>query len=88
VQAVTRAMSRAFETEIGYTREGGSGPAADLQDILATPVVFLGVSVPEDALHAPNESADVALLLRGAEVAAYLCEELADSLRRAGPQSA
>ncbi|HZP53703.1 MAG TPA: hypothetical protein VFB40_21205, partial [Actinocrinis sp.] len=63
--------------EILYTREGGSGPEADLQDVLAAPVVFLGVSLPEDGWHAPNERVDVANLLKGAEAAAYLWEDLA-----------
>ncbi|HXR71705.1 dipeptidase [Actinocrinis sp.] len=84
LQSITRALGRAFaddpdgeRREILYTREGGSGPEADLQDVLAAPVVFLGVSLPEDGWHAPNERVDVANLLKGAEAAAYLWEDLA-----------
>ncbi len=77
LQAVTRAMGRAFETEVRYTREGGSGPEADLAEILAVPVVFLGVGLPDDRIHAPNEKADVEFLLRGAEAVAYLWSDLA-----------
>jgi acetylornithine deacetylase/succinyl-diaminopimelate desuccinylase-like protein len=80
LQAVTRAMGRAFESEILYTREGGSGPEADLADILAAPVVFLGVALPDDQVHAPNEKVDVPLLLKGAEAAAYLWPDLAQTL--------
>ena len=58
-------------------RADGSGPEADLQEVLAAPVVFLGVSLPEDGWHAPNEKVDVAGLLKGAEAAAYLWEDLA-----------
>ena len=78
LQSVTRAMSRAFGTEIRYTREGGSGPEADLGDILGAPVVFLGVGLPDDRFHSPNERVILPLLHTGAEAAAYLWSELAD----------
>jgi acetylornithine deacetylase/succinyl-diaminopimelate desuccinylase-like protein len=77
LQATARAMSQAFDTEVLYTREGGSGPEADLADVLDAPVVFLGVGLPEDRIHAPNERVVFPLLLTGAEAAAYLWGELA-----------
>ena len=80
--SVTRAMETAFDTEVLYTREGGSGPEADLQDILEAPVVFLGISLPDDGWHAPNEKVEIPLLLKGAEAAAHLWEDLATSMRR------
>ena len=82
LQSVTRAMGRAFETEVLYTREGGSGPEADLADILEAPVVFLGVGLPDDRIHAPNEKADIEFLLKGAEAAAYLWSDLATTWER------
>lgn len=77
VRAGVRAMERAFGREILFTREGGSGPEADLADILAAPLVFLAVGLDADRIHAPNERVDMALLLKGAEAAAYLWDELA-----------
>ena len=44
----------AFGTEVLYTREGGSGPEADLQDVTGAPVVFLGISLPEDGGTRPT----------------------------------
>jgi acetylornithine deacetylase/succinyl-diaminopimelate desuccinylase-like protein len=82
LQATTRAMNRAFGREVLYTREGGSGPEADLADVLEAPVVFLGVGLPEDRIHAPNERVVFPLLLTGACAAAYLWEDLAVTLRR------
>lgn len=82
LEAVTRAMSAAFDTEVLYTREGGSGPEADLQDVLGAPVVFLGVSLPDDGWHAPNEKVEIPLLLKGAEAAAHLWADLGANLRR------
>ena len=52
-------MGRAFDTEVLFTREGGSGPEADLQDVLGAPVVFLGVCLPDDGWHAPNEKVEI-----------------------------
>jgi acetylornithine deacetylase/succinyl-diaminopimelate desuccinylase-like protein len=84
VRSAMRALGRAFAAEPGgepreilITREGGSGPEADLQDVLGAPVVFLGVALPEDGAHAPNEKVEIVNLLKGAEAAAYLWDELA-----------
>ena len=77
VRAGLRAMQRAFGKQILFTREGGSGPEADLADILAAPLVFVAVGLDADRIHAPNERVDMALLLKGAEASAYLWDELA-----------
>jgi acetylornithine deacetylase/succinyl-diaminopimelate desuccinylase-like protein len=83
LQAVVRAMGRTFGQPIRYTRVGGSGPAADLQDALGAPVLFLGISVPSDGWHAPNEKVELDLLLKGAETAAHLWSDLAEHWRHA-----
>jgi acetylornithine deacetylase/succinyl-diaminopimelate desuccinylase-like protein len=77
VAAARRAMQRAFGREVLFTKEGGSGPEADLADILGAPLVFVAVGLDADRIHAPNEYVDLSRLLRGAETAAYLWEELA-----------
>ncbi len=76
VQAGKRAVERAFGTEALFTREGGSGPEADLAEILAAPLVFVAVGLNSDRIHAPNEKAEKAMLLKGAEAVAYLWQEL------------
>jgi acetylornithine deacetylase/succinyl-diaminopimelate desuccinylase-like protein len=77
VEAARRAMQRAFGTEVLFTKEGGSGPEADLADILGAPLVFVAVGLDADRIHAPNEYVDLSRLLLGAESIAYLWEELA-----------
>jgi acetylornithine deacetylase/succinyl-diaminopimelate desuccinylase-like protein len=77
VAAARRSMSSAFGQDVLFTREGGSGPEADLAAILGAPLVFLGVTVDSDRIHAPNERVEMALLLKGAEAVAYLWDELA-----------
>lgn len=89
VQAISRSLSAAFDgAEVLFTREGGSGPEADISEILGAPLVFLGVALPTDRFHAPDEHAEISLLLRGAEAIAYLWDDLAahraEIVRRAG----
>ncbi|MFC4905840.1 dipeptidase [Actinomadura gamaensis] len=81
VRAARRAMEKAFGTEVLFTREGGSGPEADLADILDAPLVFVAVGLNDDRIHAPNEKVEMPLLLKGAEAAAHLWDELATALR-------
>ncbi len=83
-RAVQAALGRAFDTDtVLLTREGGSGPEAELAATIGAPLVFLGVMTDEDQIHAPNESARVELLLKGAEAVAHLWAELA-GLGRSG----
>lgn len=83
LQSVVRAMGRAFDQKIRFTREGGSGPAADLQDVLGVPVLFLGISIPSDGWHAPNEKVELDLLMKGVETAAHLWGDLAETWQTA-----
>jgi acetylornithine deacetylase/succinyl-diaminopimelate desuccinylase-like protein len=77
VQALVRALGRAYDDEVLFMGEGGSGPEADIADILEAPLVFLGAGLPTDRIHAPDEHAVISVLLKGAEAAAYLWDELA-----------
>ncbi|MGW7429739.1 dipeptidase [Streptomyces sp. NPDC054861] len=87
LRSVARAMSLAFDgAPIRYTREGGSGPAADLRDVLDAPVLFLGISVPSDGWHAPDEKVELDLLLKGVEATAHLWADLPAALPAAAPQ--
>ncbi|MFB7777678.1 dipeptidase [Streptomyces bauhiniae] len=83
LQSVARAMGRAFDKPVRFTREGGSGPAADLQEVLGAPVLFLGISVPSDGWHAPNEKVELDLLLKGVVTSAHLWSDLAENWRPA-----
>ncbi|MFI9647273.1 dipeptidase [Streptomyces sp. NPDC052040] len=83
LQSVARAMGRAFGQPVRFTREGGSGPAADLQDVLGAPVLFLGISIPSDGWHAPNEKVELDLLVKGVETAAHLWGDLGENWRDA-----
>jgi acetylornithine deacetylase/succinyl-diaminopimelate desuccinylase-like protein len=82
--ALTEAISAAFDgAEVLPTREGGSGPEAALQQAVRAPMVFLGVGLPDDQIHAPNEKVSLTMLYKGAEATAHLWARLAE-LGRAG----
>ncbi|MGH3980088.1 MAG: M20/M25/M40 family metallo-hydrolase [Pseudonocardiaceae bacterium] len=70
--AVRDALATALGAEVLYSREGGSGPEAAIAEALGAPLAFLGVGLPDDRIHAPNERVVLPLLHRGAEAAAHL----------------
>jgi acetylornithine deacetylase/succinyl-diaminopimelate desuccinylase-like protein len=79
MDALLRAIAQAFDTVPGavlFTREGGSGPEADLVEVLGAPLLFLGAGLPTDRIHSPNERVLFPMLHRGAEAAAHLWREL------------
>jgi acetylornithine deacetylase/succinyl-diaminopimelate desuccinylase-like protein len=79
------ALGRAIETVWGtgplFTREGGSGPEEALGRVLAAPVLFLGVGLPGDRLHAPNERMVMGQFWKGLLAAGELWHELAAASR-------
>lgn len=83
-EALTDAISAAFDgVAVLPTREGGSGPEAGLQEAVGAPLVFLGVGLPDDQIHAPNEKVTIPMLFKGAEAAALLWSRLARTGRKA-----
>ena len=58
-------MARAFGKEPLFFREGGSGPERALSDALGAACVYLGVMLPSDRIHAPNERLLLANYYRG-----------------------
>ena len=66
-------------------REGGSIPVvATFDSLLHVPTVLLGVGLPDEHAHAPNERLNLDNFYRGMLAAAYLWHELAARLRAEG----
>jgi acetylornithine deacetylase/succinyl-diaminopimelate desuccinylase-like protein len=77
-RALTEAISAAWDgAPVLPTREGGSGPEAALQQTVGAPLLFLGVGLPDDQIHAPNEKVNLSMLFKGAEAAARLWDGFA-----------
>ena len=78
VQAGLRALRRAFGYEPILVREGGSIPILlDFKKILGAEALLLGLSLPDDNPHSPNEKFDLAVFAQGMRMSAYLWQELA-----------
>ena len=86
MDALLRAIAQAWDTDPGrravHCREGGSGPEADLVEVLGAPLLFLGAGLPTDRIHSPNERVLLPMLHRGAEAAAHLWRELGGGASR------
>jgi acetylornithine deacetylase/succinyl-diaminopimelate desuccinylase-like protein len=75
-----RALERAFGKEVVFMREGGSIPVvATFDSLLHVPTVLLGVGLPDEHAHAPNERLNLDNFYTGILAAAYLWQELAQS---------
>jgi acetylornithine deacetylase/succinyl-diaminopimelate desuccinylase-like protein len=78
VAAAARAMERGFGKPPVFIGTGGTiGPVSSFDRILGLPQVLIGVGLPDDAIHAPNEKFDLAQFYGGIETMAYLYDELA-----------
>ena len=65
VRAVSESIERVWGKAPLFTRSGGSGPEESLGRVLGAPVIFLGVALPTDSFHAPNEHLELPQLWRG-----------------------
>jgi acetylornithine deacetylase/succinyl-diaminopimelate desuccinylase-like protein len=77
VGALGRAIEKVWGRPPLFTREGGSGPEEALARLLGAPVLFLGVGLPDDRFHAPNERLVLDQFERGLLAAGELWHELA-----------
>ncbi|MCD6338470.1 MAG: dipeptidase [Verrucomicrobia bacterium] len=84
-QAALRALKQAFRAEPVLLREGGSIPVVnEFHKQLRAPVLLLGLALPDDNAHAPNEKFDLTNLRAGMELGAALWPELSRAARPAG----
>ncbi len=78
LQAAGRAIERGFGKPPSFIREGGSIPfVATLVEELKLPCVLLGVGLPNERTHAPNEFFHLVNFYHGMRTVAYLWDELA-----------
>jgi acetylornithine deacetylase/succinyl-diaminopimelate desuccinylase-like protein len=74
--ALVRAIEAVWGRSPLFTREGGSGPEEALGRVLEAPVLFLGVGLPGDRIHAPNERMVMDQFWKGLLAAGQLLNEL------------
>ena len=79
-QASLRALKRGFDAEPIVMREGGSIPIVnDFKRILGVDTLLLGLALPDDNAHSPNEKFDLDCFASGMRMAAFLWQELAEA---------
>lgn len=76
-QAALRALKSAFGTQPVLMREGGSIPIVnEFKKILRADTLLLGLALPDDNAHSPNEKFNLDCFARGQMMSAYLWQEL------------
>lgn len=77
-QAALRALKAAFGFAPVLMREGGSIPIVnEFKKILHADSLMLGLALPDDNAHSPNEKFDLDCFAKGQAMSAYLWRELA-----------
>jgi acetylornithine deacetylase/succinyl-diaminopimelate desuccinylase-like protein len=68
IRAANEALHEVFHKDTVYIRSGGSIPiVSDFQNELKIPTVMMGMGLPDDNLHAPNEKFHIPNFYRGIE---------------------
>lgn len=77
-QAALAALKSAFGSDPILMREGGSIPIVnDFKKILGVDTLLIGLALPDDNAHSPNEKFDLDCFAKGQLMAAHLWQELA-----------
>lgn len=77
-RAADASITEVFGKQPLYLREGGSVPIiADIKRVLGLDSVLFGLFLPEDNLHAPNESFDLTVMEKGIHASEKILESVA-----------
>ncbi len=77
-RAADKAISEVFGKPPLYLREGGSVPIiADIKRVTGLDSVMMGLFLPEDNLHAPNESFNLNVMEKGMRASERIIEAIA-----------
>ena len=77
IQAASRAFEKAFGKRPVFVREGGSIPVvATFAELLGLPSVLMGIGLPDENAHAPNEKLDLFNFRTGIAGSAHFFNEL------------
>ena len=78
LRAAARALQRGFGAEAVFVREGGSIPLiSTLEELFQVPTVMMGLGLPDENAHGPDENLDLDNFFSGIVSSAYFFEELA-----------
>lgn len=76
VNACIKSLEKAFGKEVVFMREGGSIPVVEtFTHVLKAPVVLMGLGLPDDNIHSPNESFSLENYFGGIHTSAIFFDE-------------
>ena len=76
-RAALRALKEAFSSDPVLLREGGSIPIVnDFKAILRADTILVGLALPDDNAHSPNEKFNLDSFAKGQRMGAFLWQEL------------
>jgi acetylornithine deacetylase/succinyl-diaminopimelate desuccinylase-like protein len=76
MQAAVAALERAFGRRPVFMREGGSIPVVStFKSVLGIPTVLMGLGLPDDNLHSPNEKMYLPNVYRGIQASIHFMDE-------------
>lgn len=79
LKAAAKAFEDIYDTEVLFSREGGSIPiVADFKKVMGVNSILMGFGITRDALHSPNESFSLKDFHRGIKTSARFFEVLSD----------
>ncbi len=82
VAAAARAMTAGFGKAPVFIGTGGSiGPVGSFDRVLKLPQVMIGVGLPDDQIHAPNEKFTLSQFFGGIVTMTVLYDEIADGIK-------
>ena len=82
-KASLNALRKAFGKEPLLLREGGSIPIVNMfKKILGAETILLGLALPDDNAHSPNEKFDLRCFRKGMEMSAILWQELSAAVKK------
>jgi acetylornithine deacetylase/succinyl-diaminopimelate desuccinylase-like protein len=82
-QAALKALEKGFGYPAGLAREGGSIPIVNrFRSELGADTLLLGMALPDDNAHSPNEKFDLDAFASGMQMAAHLWPLLAEASAR------
>lgn len=81
-KATLNALKKAFGKEPLLLREGGSIPIVNMfKKVLGVETILVGLALPDDNAHSPNEKFDLRCFRKGMEMSAILWQELASAIK-------
>lgn len=82
-KASLNALKKAFGKEPLLLREGGSIPIVNMfKKIVGADTILVGLALPDDNAHSPNEKFDLRCFQKGMAMSAYLWQELSAAVKK------